>query len=132
MGMGARSGTCQGSVLLALRSYLPARTRFGPASYSISPKPRVLALLAVGEVVPVPAVSIRNLDDRVKARLRLRAARHGRSMEAEMRVILTESVREPGDDEGLVLALLRRFAELGGVELDIPARGTRPRAADLG
>lgn len=80
----------------------------------------------------MPAVSIRNLDDRVKARLRLRAARHGRSMEAEMRVILTESVREPGDDEGLVLALLRRFAELGGVELDIPARGTRPRAADLG
>lgn len=77
------------------------------------------------------AVSIRNLDDRVKERLRLRAARHGRSMEAEMRAILTESVREPGDDEGLDLALSRRFAELGGVELDIPARGTRPRAADL-
>jgi plasmid stability protein len=35
------------------------------------------------------AVGIRNLDDRVKERLRPRAARHGRSMEAEMRAILT-------------------------------------------
>lgn len=77
------------------------------------------------------AVSIRNLDDRVKERLRLRAARHGRSMEAEMRAILTEAVREPDDEEGLVPALMDRFAELGGVELDIPARTTRPRAADL-
>jgi antitoxin FitA len=73
------------------------------------------------EVVAVPAVSIRNLDDRVKERLRLRAARHGPSMEAEMRVILTEAVREAGD-EGLVPALMDRFAELGGVELQIPAR----------
>ena len=78
------------------------------------------------------AVSIRNLDDRVKERLRLRAARHGRSMEAEMRAILTEAVSEPGDEEGLVTALMDRFAELGGVELDTPARGERPRAADLG
>ena len=51
------------------------------------------------------AVSIRNLDDRVKERLRLRAVRHGRSMEAEVRVILTEAVREAGDQEGLVSAL---------------------------
>ena len=80
----------------------------------------------------VSAVSIRNLDDQVKERLRLRAARHGRSMEAEMRVILTEAVREAGDDEGLVLALMGRFAELGGVELEIPARTARPRAAELG
>jgi antitoxin FitA len=77
------------------------------------------------------AVSIRNLDDQVKERLRLRAARHGRSMEAEMRVILTEAVREPGDEESLVSALMDRFAELGGVELDIPARAIRPRGADL-
>ena len=77
------------------------------------------------------AVSIRNLDDRVKERLRLRAARHGRSMEAEMRAILTEAVREPGDEKGLVPALMDRFAELGGVELDIPARTARPRAAEF-
>ena len=78
------------------------------------------------------AVSIRNLDDRVKERLRVRAARHGRSMEAEMRAILTDAVSESGEDTGLFQALLDRFGQLGGVDLDIPARATRPRAADLG
>lgn len=78
------------------------------------------------------AVSIRNLDDQVKERLRVRAARHGRSMEAEMRAILTEAVSEPGEDVGLFQALLDRFGQLGGVDLDIPPRATRPRAADLG
>jgi len=77
------------------------------------------------------AVSIRNLDDRVKERIRLRAARHGRSMEAEMRAILTEAVHEPGDEESLVPALMHRFAELGGVELEIPRRTVRPRAAEV-
>ena len=51
------------------------------------------------------AVSIRNLDDTVRERLRIRAAAHGRSMEAEIRVILIEAVREPGDDEGVLGAL---------------------------
>ena len=78
------------------------------------------------------AVSIRNLDDRVKERLRLRAARHGRSMEAGVRVILTEAVREAGDEEGLVSALMNRFAELGGVEAEIPARIARSCAAEFG
>ena len=49
-----------------------------------------------------------------------------------MRVILTEAVREAGDEAGLVPALMDRFAELGGVELEIPARSARPRAAKLG
>ena len=78
------------------------------------------------------AVSIRNLDDRVKERLRVRAARHGRSMEAEMRVILTDAVSEPHEGGGLFQALLDRFGALGGVDLDIPPRATRPRAGDLG
>ncbi len=78
------------------------------------------------------AVSIRNLDDRVKERLRVRAARHGRSMEAEMRAILTEAVSEPADDGGLLHALLDTFGELGGVDLDIPRRHAPPRAAGFG
>ncbi len=78
------------------------------------------------------AVSIRNLDARVKERLRVRAARHGRSMEAEMRAILTDAVSETEEDRGLFQALLDRFGELGGVDLDIPDRTARPRAADLG
>lgn len=76
------------------------------------------------------SVVIRNLDDRVKERLRLRAARHGRSMEAEVREILTDAVSEP-DDVGLLQAIMQCFGELGGVELNIPARASRPRAVDL-
>jgi antitoxin FitA len=77
------------------------------------------------------AVSIRNLDDRVRDRLRVRAARHGRSMEAEMRAILTEAVSEPADDDGLFRAILDRFGELGGVDLDVPARNVKPRAPEF-
>jgi plasmid stability protein len=53
-------------------------------------------------------------------------------MEAEMRAILTEAVSEPGEEKGLMPVLMERFSELGGVELNIPARTVRPRAADLG
>ena len=83
-------------------------------------------------VIPLTALSIRNLDDQVKERLRVRAARHGRSMEAEVRAILTDAVAEPGDTPGLVQTLMERFSELGGVELDLPPRATRPRAAEFG
>lgn len=77
------------------------------------------------------ALSIRDLDDVVRERLRRRAAQHGRSMEAEVRDILTAAVadEEPADD--LFSALTDRFARLGGVELDQPVRSTSPRAASL-
>lgn len=76
------------------------------------------------------ALSIRDLDDAVKDRLRLRAAQNGRSMEAEIRAILTAAVTEaPRTD--LFSALSERFTRLGGVDLDLPPRTTPPRAADL-
>ena len=77
------------------------------------------------------ALSIRNLDERVKERLRIRAARHGRSMEAEIRTILTDAVTDPGERSSLLQAVHERFGELGGVDLDIPARATRTRAAEF-
>lgn len=77
------------------------------------------------------AVSIRNLDDNVRERLRVRAAAHGRSMEAEMRAILVEAVRETADDEGMLDALAARFGELGGVDLDLPSRSEAARAVDF-
>jgi antitoxin FitA len=40
-------------------------------------------------------LTIRNLDETVKQKLRLRGARHKRSMEAEARQILTRAVNEP-------------------------------------
>jgi plasmid stability protein len=81
-------------------------------------------------VIALSALRIRNLDDRVKDRLRVRAARYGRSMEAEVRAMLTDAVTEPGEEPGLFGALLDRFGELGGVDLDIPARVTQARAED--
>jgi antitoxin FitA len=77
------------------------------------------------------ALSIRNLDESVKRRLQSRAARHGRSMEAEAREILTEAVREPADSAGLFTALLDRFGMLGGIELELPDRTEPARAADF-
>jgi plasmid stability protein len=77
------------------------------------------------------ALSIRNLDDRVKERLRIRAARHGRSMEAEVRAILTDAVAEPGDAPGLFDVILDRFSALGGVELELPSRSAQVRAAEF-
>ncbi|MGI8945806.1 MAG: FitA-like ribbon-helix-helix domain-containing protein [Thermoleophilaceae bacterium] len=77
------------------------------------------------------AVSIRNLDDDVRERLRVRAAEHGRSMEAEIRAILTAAVTDRRSDTGLAQALLSRFGELGGVELEPRPRTEAPRAADI-
>jgi plasmid stability protein len=55
----------------------------------------------------------------VKERLRVRAARHGRSMEAELRSILSEAMASERDEEpNLAEAIRRRFAPLGGVELE--------------
>ena len=77
------------------------------------------------------AVSIRDLDDDVKDRLRVRAARNGRSMEAEIRAILAAAVADPDTSRGLFTELLDRFGEIGGVELDLPERATAPRAPDF-
>ncbi|HQR79334.1 MAG TPA: plasmid stabilization protein [Actinomycetota bacterium] len=65
-------------------------------------------------------LTIRGLDPRVKAGLQRQAAEHGRSMEAEARAILAEAVLPEG--EGLFTALHRTFADLGGVELEVPPR----------
>ena len=69
------------------------------------------------------SITIRNLDDDVKTRLRMRAAGHGRSMEEEARLILGEAVeREPAPAKGLGTALHELFKPFGGVELEIPPR----------
>ena len=77
------------------------------------------------------AVSVRNLDEFVKDRLRVRAAAHGRSMEAEIRTILVEAVTDAHERAGLFDTLMARVGELGEIELDLPARATTARAADL-
>ncbi len=76
-------------------------------------------------------VSIRNLNDQVREKLRTRAAGHGRSMEAEMRAILEEAVTDPQPASNLLDVIFGRFQELGGVDLEMPSRSTAPRAPDF-
>ena len=68
------------------------------------------------------SITIRNLDDDVKARLRVRAAGRGHSMEEEARQILREAVESEGGPTNLAAAFRDRFAPLGGVELELPPR----------
>ena len=64
------------------------------------------------------SITIRNLDDSLKSRLRIQAAVHGRSMEDEARDILRTSLNhEPARRGNLATAIRARFAPLGGVEL---------------
>jgi antitoxin FitA len=76
------------------------------------------------------ALSIRNLDDGVHERLRVRAAEHGQSMEAEVRSILTDAVQDEDEDD-LISAWMKLRDEIGGVELDIPPRTAMPPAVDF-
>ena len=70
------------------------------------------------------SITIRNLDDDVKTRLRVRAAEHHRSMEEEARIILRDAVtgRRAGPRD--LAAFTRQcFASVDGVELELPPRG---------
>lgn len=69
------------------------------------------------------SITIRNLEDDIKTRLRRRAAERGRSMEEEARLILAEAVaREAAPPKGLGTAIHQLFKPFGGVELELPPR----------
>lgn len=74
-------------------------------------------------------LTIRQLNEHTHARLRGRAAKHGRSVEAEVRAILDATVDLP--EENILLALHATFAEVGGVDLELPDRTEPPRTVDL-
>ena len=64
-------------------------------------------------------LTVRNVDPALKERLRVRAAHNGRSMEAELRQILNAALApDKGREVNLAEAIRRRFAPLGGVELE--------------
>lgn len=70
------------------------------------------------------SITVRNLDDEVKRKLRIRAAEHGCSMEAEAREILTQAVYEsPRSRRGLGTRIHERFKAIGGIDLELPERG---------
>lgn len=81
------------------------------------------------EVDSVASIIVRGLDEAVKQRLAARAKEHGRSMEAEVRDILTRASSRPH----IGLALLEAARVAGGVdELPIPERSDEARSVDFG
>ena len=71
----------------------------------------------------IATIIVRNLDEGLIRRLRIRAAQNGRSMEAEIRDILHTALNhQPAAPQNLASAIRARFAPLGGVELDLPPR----------
>jgi len=71
-------------------------------------------------------ITVRDLDEATRSKLRTRAARNGRSMEAEVREILKNAVAaEPSDQFGWGTRIHAMFAEIGGADdmiALIPAR----------
>ena len=68
------------------------------------------------------SITIRNLDEDLMRRLRVRAAEHGKSMEEEARDIPRQVVGQPSAPKDLGQSIHQRFAALGGVDLLLPAR----------
>ncbi|PSL01790.1 hypothetical protein CLV30_11229 [Haloactinopolyspora alba] len=74
------------------------------------------------------SIIVRGLDESVKQELATQAKEHGRSMEAEVRDILTKAARRPH----IGLALMHAAQDAGGVDdLPIPERSDVARAVDF-
>jgi antitoxin FitA len=82
------------------------------------------AITAISDSIDgMASITIRRLSENTKRRLRIRAARNGRSMEQEARELLEAGLtRADSEPENLGEAIRRRFAPLGGVDLKIPPR----------
>ena len=68
------------------------------------------------------SITIRNLDDEVKTRLRVRAAGNGRSMEEEVRLILRDAVGRKPSSRNLTSIIRSHFGPSNGVDLELPPR----------
>jgi antitoxin FitA len=68
------------------------------------------------------SMTIRSLDEKVKARLRMQAAKHGRSMKDEARDILRSALSTGSFRASLLKSIRRRIEPLGGIELQIAPR----------
>jgi plasmid stability protein len=78
-------------------------------------------------------LTIRKVDDEIKEKLRVQAARNGRSMEAEVREILAAALESPVPEKGLGTWLHEQFmaAGFGDVELELPKREPWTPSVDL-
>ncbi len=68
----------------------------------------------------MPSITIRSLDQALMERLRVRAARHGRSMEEEARAILQTNLVRGSKPPSMADAFREWFGPKHGVELELP------------
>jgi plasmid stability protein len=78
------------------------------------------------------SITIRNLDDDIKQRLRVRAAEHGRSMEEEARDILRRVMSESASPRDLTAAIRARVAPGARADLELPTREPMREPLQLG
>lgn len=76
-------------------------------------------------------LTIRDFDESLKAKLRIRAAEHGRSMEAEVRAILAAVLTRTGSGPGMGTRIRQRFADVDDVSFEPPQRTEPARAAEF-
>ncbi len=80
-------------------------------------------------IAVMASITIRKLPENTKRRLRIRAARNGRSMEQEARELLeTGLARADAEPENLGESIRKLFAPFGGVDLQIPKREPIPQS----
>ena len=77
------------------------------------------------------SITIRNLDDDLKRRLRVRAAENGRSVEEEAREILRRVLSLSSAPGNLGQSIHARFAAIGGVSCAPVHRSSRRPLSDL-
>ncbi len=77
------------------------------------------------------SITIRNLDDEIKQRLRLRAAMHGRSMEEEARDILRRVTAESVPPRNLAQSIRARLSPADRTDLELPAREAMREPPDI-
>ena len=78
-----------------------------------------IAITAInGYMNGMASITIRNLDDGTKRKLRRRASRYGRSMEEEARIILRKALEPQKSQRGLGTAIHELFKSIGGSELE--------------
>lgn len=73
------------------------------------------------------SLTLRNIDDSLKAGLRMRAAANDRSMEEEARQILRQSLLRKKSSVGIGTRISQRFAAAGGIDLPEAVRSAPHR-----
>lgn len=76
------------------------------------------------------SLTLRNIEESLKATLRMSAAEHGRSMEEEARQILKQHLLQKRCAAGIGSRIAKRFAAAGGVDLP-DTRRSAPRQPPL-